>query len=108
MEHLHTMKQHGFAHITLLLFLIVGIAVGLFLVRNSQELRKKAQTAPVYYVDAINGDDTKDGKTPATAFQHLSKIEWIVQPGSTVYLKGTFADQTLRIGISGTATALLP
>jgi len=64
--------------------------------------------ATSYYVDPINGNDSNNGQTNASAFRSLSKIESIsLQPGDIVYfMNGTYTrpGQTLlTINESGTA-----
>jgi hypothetical protein len=41
-----------------------------------------------YYIDGVGGNDTNDGKTPATAWQNLAKINATTfQPGDTLFMK---------------------
>jgi hypothetical protein len=57
-----------------------------------------------YYVNASNGSDGADGRTPATAWRTLRKAAQTVGPGSTVFAaSGVYAP--LRIAMSGTPDA---
>jgi hypothetical protein len=57
-----------------------------------------------YYVNASNGSDGADGRTPATAWRTLRKAAQTVGPGSTVLAaSGVYAP--LRIAMSGTPDA---
>jgi len=55
------------------------------------------------YVDAQAGNDANDGLSLTTAWKTLPKANASVQPGDTVYLKGTFSGQYIRPALSGTA-----
>ena len=57
------------------------------------------------YVDAVGGNDANSGLSATSAWQTLAKANAAVQPGDTVYLKGTFSGQTIRPPVSGTAGA---
>ncbi|PYN28547.1 MAG: hypothetical protein DMD98_22130, partial [Candidatus Rokuibacteriota bacterium] len=54
------------------------------------------------YVDAEQGDDSKDGTSPATAWRTLDKANHAVLAGDTVLLRGTFSSQQIRPAVSGT------
>ena len=54
------------------------------------------------YVDAANGDDSKDGTSPATGWRTLDKANHAVLAGDTVLLRGTFSSQQIRPAVSGT------
>ena len=67
-----------------------------------------AQTCPcTFYVNAdpAVGNDGNNGLTPSTAWLTLGRANNAVMPGDTVRLTGTFTDQQLAPGVSGTASA---
>ncbi|WP_293667439.1 right-handed parallel beta-helix repeat-containing protein [uncultured Parabacteroides sp.] len=62
------------------------------------------QTASSYYLDAVNGDDSQNGLTEATAWKSLSGLRNVeLKPGDRIRLKrgGTFAGE---LEISGQGT----
>src|SRR3989441_4221006 len=55
------------------------------------------------YVDALGGNDANSGLSATNAWRTLAQASAGVQPGDTVYLKGSFPGQALRPAVSGTA-----
>ncbi|OLC12933.1 MAG: hypothetical protein AUH29_14800, partial [Candidatus Rokubacteria bacterium 13_1_40CM_69_27] len=55
------------------------------------------------YVDATGGNDANDGLSVTSAWRTLAQANASVQPGDTVYLKGTFSSQSIQPAVSGTA-----
>ncbi|MBN1772079.1 MAG: right-handed parallel beta-helix repeat-containing protein [Deltaproteobacteria bacterium] len=57
-----------------------------------------------YYVDDAAGDDTRDGRSPATAWRTLARLGTAaLEPGDSVGLRrGGVWHETLRVGSSGT------
>lgn len=48
---------------------------------------RKADNAPGYYVNSVTGNDTADGKSPATAWKTLTKLNSVdLNPGDVVHL----------------------
>jgi parallel beta helix pectate lyase-like protein len=75
-------------------------------VSESTPLRLTVSNPPTFnrtlHVDAEQGDDGKDGTSPATAWRTLDKANRSVQAGDTVLLRGTFDAQQIRPAVSGT------
>ncbi len=75
-------------------------------VTESAPLRLTVVNPPTFnrtlYVDAEQGDDSKDGTSPATAWRTLDKVNHAVLAGDTVLLRGTFSSQQIRPAVSGT------
>lgn len=63
--------------------------------------------AATYHLDSVSGDDTADGRSPATAWRSLAKANSVVyQPGDSLLLKsGAAWTGRLRPQGSGTAAA---
>src|SRR3989442_12765849 len=57
----------------------------------------------ILYVDATGGNDANDGLSLASAWRTVAQANASVQPGDTVYLKGTFSSQSVQPAVSGTA-----
>jgi len=58
-----------------------------------------------FYVRPVSGEyGSENGLTPATAFDGFAGINWaLIQPGDHLYCIGTFYDEVLTVGASGTA-----
>ncbi|OLB92267.1 MAG: hypothetical protein AUI15_21385 [Actinobacteria bacterium 13_2_20CM_2_66_6] len=73
---------------------------------ESAPLRLTVVNPPTFnrtlYVDAEQGDDSKDGTSPATGWRTLDKANHAVLAGDTVLLRGTFSSQQIRPAVSGT------
>jgi hypothetical protein len=71
------------------------------------ELYRPSSGAPAYYVDAQNGSDTADGRSPATAWKSLSKINGLaLKPGEVLRLaRGSVWTGQLVISSSGSETS---
>ena len=65
---------------------------------------------PISYVDAANGRDTNDGRTPASAYRTLQRAARELRPGWTLkVMNGTYttdgSSEPLLVDVSGTADA---
>ena len=50
---------------------------------------ESAAHAATYYIDPLNGKESNDGTSPATAKKTIGGVRRVVRPGDTVYLRGT-------------------
>ena len=58
----------------------------------------------VFYVDAVNGDDTRTGTALSDAWRTLARANALVVAGDLVYMRGVFSGQAINPVNSGTAT----
>jgi hypothetical protein len=58
-----------------------------------------------FYIDAASGNDGADGLSPATAWRTLRKANNAARAGDLFLLSGTFTNQVIHPGRSGTAEA---
>jgi len=56
-----------------------------------------------YYVDGVNGNNTNNGTSTATAWRTIQKAFDAATPGSTTYIRGGTYNAQLTINVSGTA-----
>ncbi|MBP5321831.1 MAG: right-handed parallel beta-helix repeat-containing protein [Kiritimatiellae bacterium] len=80
-----------------------------FLPERDPDFSAKAWNPPVtptrtYHVDAADGDDTRDGLSPETAWKHLAKAaDLTLGPGERLLLKrGSVFNEELRLTARGT------
>lgn len=57
--------------------------------------------APIMYADAVHGNDSRDGRSVATAFRTLAKALSALRPGYTLYLLPGSYDEPLQIPVDG-------
>lgn len=57
--------------------------------------------AATYYIDGINGNDSGDGTTVASAWKTIGRANYLLRAGDTVYLLGGTYSETIRPGASG-------
>ncbi|MFL5369112.1 MAG: hypothetical protein ACJ78Z_02900, partial [Myxococcales bacterium] len=67
-------------------------------------------SSPVSYVDAANGRDTNDGRTPRSAYRTLQRAARELRPGWTIkVMSGTYttdgSTEPLLVDVSGTPDA---
>lgn len=102
-------------NIFFLFCLLFALSVTLYQQSKTQTTSSQAQISGIhYYIDSQNGCDncpTYDGKSIEKAFKTLQRVtswliapgEYLIKPGDTIYLKGTFTNQILGSGTSGIA-----
>lgn len=101
-----------------LLILLAFSFVGIFRISSINLFSKILASSDNFFIDCINGDDSKDGLTQSTAWRNLDMIRnKYLNPGSTIYFKkgcswDTGYDQNqsnyslgLYLTSSGTSTA---
>lgn len=70
-----------------------------------------ASNAPAYYVDAVNGNDSANGRSPATAWKTLGKIHTVVlKPGDVVRLArgSVWTKQQILLDNGSAGSAIAP
>jgi len=93
----HYKHLSGISGAHLAVFVLVFASIG-----GAILLQSHAAGTGLYYVDSVSGNDNNAG-TAASPWQHISKANAMVQAGDTVYLKGTFDQQSIAPVQSGTA-----
>lgn len=77
---------------------------------DQQALAAQLQTSAVtttYYVDNVNGNDTNDGQSPATAWKNISKVNSVTfTPGNQIlFIRGGSWTNQLHPSGSGTSSS---
>ena len=92
-------KLNGFPIAAMLLLLLAGCMGGMYLTSCT------SSTAPTYYIDPIDGNDTSSGRSPQEAWKSLERVKGLtLMPGEQLLLKrGTTLKGELEISAKGAA-----
>ncbi|MCS6803840.1 MAG: right-handed parallel beta-helix repeat-containing protein [Blastocatellia bacterium] len=93
-------RAHLLQRLTVLFLIGLQMAIGLSVMRPVE-----ARTPVTYYVDARNGRDTNDGKSPGRAWRTIAQANALVQPGDTVIIQAGVYREPIAPVVSGTAQA---
>ena len=59
----------------------------------------------IWYVNTLTGDDTRDGRTAATAFKRLARAIDAAKPGDSILISPGAYDQDLPAQVSSARSA---
>ncbi len=82
-----------------------GLAIVLVLVVSGMVTEARAYVGDELYVDAVNGRDSADGRTAATALRTVQRAADLATPGTVVHVLPGVYRESVRPAAGGTATA---
>src|SRR5215470_17914293 len=92
-----------FRRLLVVLFTVMSVITLAYRKSSVSSEQTEAAKGMIYYVRQAVGNDSNDGMSPKTAWQHITKLSTAMHAGDTAYVGPGLYREEIRVENSGTA-----